>query len=116
MQEVPQSAKSPPKKKMKPEEDSPCVHCDFCPCILEQGLYDLLSEGVSLLEDDGHDIHAIRRQVRYDMYRKASNFIFGRLGKGIRKKLPDCVVSEIRDFVPENDKTSYVGFREAPTL
>lgn len=106
------STDSPPTKKTKPDEDAPCVYCNFSPCILDQGLYDLLSEG-GLSNDDGHDdINYINKQIRYDMYRKASHFIYGSLGKGNRKQLPHCVVAEIHDFAPEDVKENYVGFQE----
>ena len=92
----------PPYKKTKINADDTCVYCNSSPCILDQGLYDLLSEG-GLLHDDGQDdMKYIQKQIRYDMYRKASQFIYGPLGKGNRKQLPQCLVSEIHDFAPKD--------------
>ena len=106
---------SPPAKKMKPDDDSSrCVFCDLSPCILDQGLYDLLCEG-GILENDNIDNNAMNKQIRYDLYRKASNFIYGTLGKGVRKQLPHCVVAEIHDFAPEEKVANYAGFKEAST-
>ena len=102
----------PPNKKTKMDDDASCVYCNSSPCVLDQGLYDLFSEG-GMLQDDGQDdIKYIKRQIRYDMYRKASQFIYGPLGKGNRKQLPHCVVSEIHDFAPEDDKENFVGLQE----
>ena len=99
----------PPYKKTKTKDDNTCVYCNSSPCILDQGLYDLLSEG-GLLHDDGQDdMKYIQKQIRYDMYRKASQFIYGPLGKGNRKQLPHCVVSVIHNFAPEDAKENAVG-------
>jgi hypothetical protein len=38
----------------------------------------------------------------------------GKLGGGVRKKLPTCIVSEIRDAYPKKKGEEYVGFREGP--
>jgi hypothetical protein len=103
---------SPPNKKTKIDDDAPCIYCNSSPCVLDQGLYNLLSEG-GLLQDDGQDdIKYIRKQIRHDMYRKASQFIYGPLGKGNRKQLPHCVVSEIHDFAPEDAKENFVGLQK----
>ena len=76
------STDSPPLKKPKTENgDRPCEDCECSPCILDQGLYDLLSEGGLLRDDDDYDIHSMRKQIRYDMYRKAGHFIYGSLGQ-----------------------------------
>jgi hypothetical protein len=40
-----------------------------------------------------------------------TNMIWGRLGKGIRKKLPMCVVGEIKDAYPADHGTNCVGFK-----
>jgi hypothetical protein len=112
-EQVVSSTDSPPTKKTKPDdEDAPCIYCNYTPCILDQGLYDLLSEGGLLRDDDEDDIKYLKKQIRYDMYRKASHFIYGSLGKGNRKKLPHCVVAEIHDFAPEDDVKKYVGYQE----
>ena len=105
------STDSPPTKKIKTDEFATCVYCNYSPCILDQGLYEVLSEG-GLLRGDDNDIHSIRKQIRYDMYRQASRFIYGILRKGNRKQLPHCVVAEIHDFAPEDVKENYVGFQE----
>jgi hypothetical protein len=103
------STDSPPLKKNKTEnDDKPCEDCECSPCILDQGLYDLLSEGGLLRDDINYDIHSMRKQIRYDMYRKARNFIDDCLGKGNRKKLPACVAREIHDYAPDNDVKEYV--------
>ena len=63
------STDSPPLKKPKTEnDDRPCEDCECSPCILDQGLYDLLSEGGLLRDDDNYDIHSMRKQIRYDSH------------------------------------------------
>ena len=93
----------------QPEEEPQCIYCERSPCILEQGLYDLLVEGGLLLEDD--DVQALKKQIRFDMYRKAARFMWGPLKKGDRRKLPHCVLQEIHDFAPEDDVKKYTGFK-----
>ena len=51
------------------------------------------------------------KEIRLTMYREASQFINGYLGKGRRVKLPICVTGEIMDFAPEPGQ-KYVGFQE----
>ena len=93
-----------------PEEEPQCNFCGKSPCILDQGLYDLLVEGGLLFEED--DVQALKNQIRYDIYRKAARFLWGPLKKGDRRKLPHCVMTEIHDFAPENDVKNYTGFQE----
>jgi hypothetical protein len=40
-----------------------------------------------------------------------TNMMGGRLGKGVRKQLPKCVVGEIKDAYPAERGTQYVGFQ-----
>ena len=51
------------------------------------------------------------REIRYALYRDATTFISGYLGKGNRKELPDCVVCKIRDSYPA-EGGNYVGFKK----
>jgi hypothetical protein len=90
-----------------PEEEPQCKFCEKSPCILEQGLYDLLAEGALLLEED--DVEAPNKQIRFDMYRKAARFIWGPLSKGDRRKLPFWL--EIHDLSPEDNVNNYTGFK-----
>jgi hypothetical protein len=94
-----------------PEEEPQCKFYEKSPCILEQGLYNLLAEGSLLLEEE--DVEAPNKQIRFDMYWKAARFIWGPLSKGDRRKLPFCVWLEIHDLAPEDDINNYTGFKES---
>ena len=45
-------------------------------------------------------------------YRIAVREIYGRLGAGVRKQLPECVVRGVRQLYP-SDNDEYMGFRES---
>ena len=96
------------------DEGPPCPFCQNAPCLLEQGLYDYLA----LFEEQfvNHNTcepgELTNKVVRYNLYRQASHWIHGHLGKGVRKEFPQCVRTEILDMAPEKDGL-YVGFREA---
>jgi hypothetical protein len=91
------------------EDDKHCVHCDEVPCLLDQGLYVSITEFESGLRDADHDEQLSNKQVRYQLYRHATTWIHGYLGRGKRIELPQCVRTEILDLAPESDR-SYVGF------
>ena len=50
-------------------------------------------------------------KIRHEGYKKAAKLIFGSLGKGNRKKLPDCVEGEIKNLYPAGRGEAYVGFK-----
>uniref|UniRef100_A0A8C5A1U9 P2X purinoreceptor 7 intracellular domain-containing protein n=1 Tax=Gadus morhua TaxID=8049 RepID=A0A8C5A1U9_GADMO len=52
----------------------------------------------------------IPRQYRYTAYRQAIRWAYGVLGRSIRKPLPSCVVSTIRQQFQNADQT-YQGFQ-----
>jgi hypothetical protein len=66
------------------------------------------------LQNDEATAHLTNKQIRFILYRFATNWIHGFLGKGKRIKLPVCVRGEILDLAPENDHV-YVGFRPSRT-
>ena len=103
-----------------PEEDSKsqanprkhaCRYCDWCPCVLDQGLYELITSPDYL--DDVDYVRANGKAIRYDMYCKSTHFIHGPLPKGRRIQLPTCVVGAIHDMAMEDDVRNYVGFQES---
>jgi hypothetical protein len=77
---------------------------------MEQGLYrsivDYYEE--ALCDDDGEALFTTK-EIRFRLYRHATAWIHGFLGRGIRIKLPVCVRGEILDLAPEADHV-YVGF------
>jgi hypothetical protein len=91
-----------------------CVLCDNSPCILRQGLYDdLVLLSINMTENSYETVYT-NKQVHFEMYREATRYIHGYLGKGRGVPLPQCVRTEILDFAPESDR-KYVGFQDGET-
>jgi hypothetical protein len=102
-------------KEEKTEGTEDHVLCNLCqnvPCLLKQGLYDSLSELQESFDLASQYDYLSNKEIRYRLYRHASFWIEGPLGKGRRKELPPCVVAEIHDFAPEDNVDHYVGFKE----
>jgi hypothetical protein len=55
----------------------------------------------------------LRLALLYQLYKVAAKHLFGRLGAGVRKAIPACVMSEIKDSYPAAKGTEYVGFKES---
>ena len=90
----------------------PCELCQNVPCILQQGLYDSIVEFEESIRDGDHDGTLTNKEVRFRLYRHATAWIHGFLGKGKRVELPQCVRTEIQDLAPESDH-QYVGFKDS---
>ncbi|CAB9512518.1 hypothetical protein SEMRO_540_G162990.1 [Seminavis robusta] len=99
----------------KKEEPEPllsrtCGYCNQAPCFMLQDLIgnSLMMTG-DMMKDDGFS----NQQIRKALYTEASRMINGRLGPGIRKKLPTCVEGEIKDSYPrdKNKDPEYVGYK-----
>ena len=101
----------PPKEPIQVVDKRKCRFCNQKPCILDQGLYDLLT-GVDFLYNAEY-VRANGKSIWYDMYSKSTHFIHGPLPKGRRIKLPTCVVGAIHDIAMEDDPRNYVGFQES---
>ena len=97
-----------------PEVPPPCSHCQHSPCLLFQGLYLEMVERYESLVDSDVSTEFNNKQIRFILYRFATNWIHGFLGKGKRIKLPVCVRGEILDLAPQADHV-YVGFRPSRT-
>ena len=71
----------------------------------------MIEHGERLIDDSIPGVLS-NKQIRFILYRFATNWIHGFLlvGKGKRKQLPICVRGEILDFAPQDDHV-YVGFR-----
>jgi hypothetical protein len=94
-----------------------CKHCEQTPCILNWNSGSDLDDEMSQYEymmkvgDDAIDSGLLAREVRCDLYRIATCFHHGHLGRGVRKELPLCVVGEIKDSFPAKGG-NYTGFKE----
>jgi hypothetical protein len=98
------------------EEAKLCEACNSSPCVLsvvdpdidqDKSLYEYLSFVGENMQEDGQT----NKEIRYELYRIATNAISGHLGKGNRKKLPTCVTADIKDLFPESTG-EYVGFKK----
>lgn len=63
------------------------------------------------LHDSNGETNMTNKQIRFSLYRMATAWIHGFLGKGVRIELPVCVRGEILDMAPESDHV-YTGFVE----
>ena len=88
-------------------EAEQCPHCSNSPCLLYKGLYTSIVEHEEEVRASNTDI--TNKQVRFILYRLATNWIHGFLGRGVQIELPVCVRGEILDLAPEEDHV-YTGF------
>lgn len=103
----------PPPVQDPPQNDGVrCPHCFNVPCLLYQGLYrsivDYYEENLS--DESGNAFTS--KEIRFRLYRHATAWIHGFLGKGTRIELPLCVKTEIVDLAPADPGTTYVGFKQ----
>jgi hypothetical protein len=97
------------------DDSKRCAHCFNSPCLLSQGLYESI---VRYYEDtlcngsEGGDDVLTSKQIRFRLYRHATSWIHGYLGRGKRIELPVCVRGEIMDLAPADPGTQYVGFKD----
>ena len=84
-----------------------CKDCGRTPCCGDNICESLVETGEELKEEE----ELTNKQIRFALYRIASNAIHGRLGAGVRQPLPPCVVSDITDLYPEENHQC-TGFRE----
>ena len=98
------------KQDNKKEDDNnvdellPCKHCANQPCLTT-----VLEDNLVAVLETYRDWNT-NKNIRFRMYKECVNHIHGPgLGKGVRKKLPLCVQSQIRDMAPDKEN-SYTGF------
>ena len=85
------------------EEDKTCEHCKANCCLAIEMQTMLLS----LRKCYGR--RSDNKKVRFKMYSDAVKYIHGPgLGKGVHKKLPDCVSRFIRRLATDEKYTGYV--------
>jgi hypothetical protein len=98
-----------PPKDQEETPKAPCKLCQNVPCYLDDGLYDVLVAEEQSLQEADPDLTA--KEICYHLYRRATNWLHGILGAGVRRKLPQCIETEIRDIAPDSNR-EYVGFKD----
>lgn len=94
-------------------DDILCPACDQSPCVLLDFQQDLkLYAEVHREGTNGTDLE--NKQLRFQLYRQASQFLHGYLGRGNRRRLPDCVTNLIKSWFPSEGGT-YTGFKSEPS-
>jgi len=80
-----------------------CSNCNHDPCLWNVHGHEILRSG----RQHGANSNA---GYRHFAYTQATRMIHGVLGYRNRRKLPDCIVNNIREQWPDD---AFVGFREA---
>ena len=83
-----------------------CKYCLRMPCVASSEYESMMEIGVTMEADKKPN-----NEIRFALYAYMSRVYFGRLGQGVRKQLPVCVVGEIHDAYPATKGTNYVGFK-----
>jgi glutaredoxin len=82
-----------------------CDYCKATPCLLSK-VYKEMMYVAEEMEDEAEN-----KEIRHAMYCFVSKKLWGRLGRGFRKRIPHCIMSEIHDAYPAKKGTTYVGFK-----
>ncbi|XP_057295551.1 uncharacterized protein LOC130624317 [Hydractinia symbiolongicarpus] len=100
-------------------DDCRCIteHDSFSNVMLDRGV--LWTALISLYDRENASLPCDRDNVpsqsyRYASYRQFSWFIHTRLGRGVRRVIPACVVAKIRTAFP-SESGNYTRFREGGT-
>lgn len=92
------------------DESSTIVTCDQCgcvPCIWSQNEENIQHDNSYLMGED-----STNKQRRFYAYKQMVYALYGHLGKGNRRQLPQCVVDGVRANWPEDNKRKYTGFKD----
>ena len=92
--------------------DHSCItaHDDFAVVILHEAV---LKTTLSMLNNlRGDSLNYENNALRYAAYRQFTWWIYNRLGQGVRRVIPSCVLWAIRDRYPDVNG-AYVPFQEA---
>jgi hypothetical protein len=84
-----------------------CKFCGKSPCLLDKVYTEMMYVGEGMA-----DFMADNKEIRHAMYCLVAKKLFGRLGYGVRKQIPHCIIAEIHDAYPAKKKSDYVGFKE----
>ena len=86
-------------------------------CFWEENKDKVLGEAeiwkIKSLEHQEKNTKPQPNEIRKKCYRICSSEMNGYLGKGVRKELPSCVVTKIRETYPnEDEKKGYMGYKD----
>jgi hypothetical protein len=99
----------PPGPQYRSEFSTLCLYCMRDPCAMnENETYDILAQKSQTLSA----LSYTPKEIRYHLYREITAHMWGPLGKGNRKVIPHCVITEIHDLAPD-PCLEYTGFKEA---
>ena len=90
---------------------STCDYCEVAPCLMEQGLYEVLEKEHDYVHECDTEQALTNKEVRFKLYRTAMHWIHSYLGHGNRQELPLCVQGEIMDLAHEAGG-KYTGYRD----
>jgi hypothetical protein len=87
-----------------------CMECSSSPCIVLQDECSNITEIGETHEAMGKTM----KDIRFTLYCYMSKVLHGYLGKGNRRKLPDCITTrEVYDSYPKKNGDVYTGFHDA---
>ena len=91
------------------------IHCVFCHqqmCVFEKHKDCVLAEIDAWCLSLAELKQPSNRLKRNRCYRMYSQYINGYLGRGVRRELPSCVITNIRKVYPNEDsEVDFVGFK-----
>ena len=91
------------------DDEEECQYCHGTPCFWTQRQHDI-NPFIDML----HDEEGItNRERRFRAYRFISRLYEGFLGRGVRRQLPQCLETEVRDCFPKRPDEDYVGFQSS---
>ena len=107
-----QQSPSPP----GPPEPIICKYCKMDPCIFTRLQYDIMDRDTKINKVNNLPSHPMggvvrNRERRHRAFKYAAYTLYGFLGKGIRKKMPQCIEEGIRCLYPAYDGL-HVGYKD----
>jgi hypothetical protein len=85
-----------------------CKFCGKSPCLLDKVYTEMMYVGEGMA-----DFMADNKEIRPALYCLVAKKLFGRLGYGVRKQIPHCIIAEIHDAFPAKKTSDYIGFKDS---
>lgn len=87
-----------------------CTRCKKTPCLWCSVGLQILPTILSLLDEDEGEGRS-NAEFRHIYYREVIKMMYGHLGAGNRREVPNCCLIAIRNLFPEDDPNMYVGYK-----